>query len=50
MHWESTLIEFLLWIDRDHSWIVDVEAWANSLLEMPKDDQDASGSKMLLLG
>jgi hypothetical protein len=50
VHWESTLIEFLPWIDRDRGWIVDVKAWADSLLEMPEDDQGASGSKTLLLG
>jgi hypothetical protein len=31
-------MEFLPWTDRDRGRIVDVEAWADSLLEMPKDD------------
>jgi len=38
VYWESTLIEFLPWTDRDRGRIVDVEAWADSLLEMPEDD------------
>jgi hypothetical protein len=48
-HEEGPSIKYL-WTDRDRDRIVDMEAGADLLLEMPEDGQDTGGSNTLSFG